>query len=223
MYLQVQSGKCVAEKNFLVFALYLSFFPKIIVGPIVRSRDFLPQIKRYVGLSRILGFDITANFNLPYIAENISEFWSRWHMSLSTWLKDYVYIPLGGSRKGEMRTYINLMTTMMVSGIWHGVGWTFFLWRALHGVWSCIHRFFMNHGSKLMNGKIELNGSCTGWSADFIKGTVRILRVMLTFLLVTLLWVMFRADDLHSAVRVFKSMFTVHSGISQPYSWSFFP
>lgn len=270
----VYLGRCDVERDFLSFAMYLSFFPKIIAGPIVRGKDFLPQIKEYVGIkrcgletgiqifvfglfkkmvladhlgvfvddvfrmpgafntgtvilgavsyslqiyldfsgysnmavgvSRMLGFDMAANFDLPYIAENVSEFWSRWHISLSTWLRDYVYIPLGGSRKGEARTYLNLMITMLVSGLWHGVGWTFVLWGVLHGMLSCLHRF--------VGGRIHHTDS----------RMFRLLKILVTFVLVTLLWVIFRADDLGTAGRVFKAMFTVHSGISQPYTWTFF-
>lgn len=270
----VYLDRCDVETDFFVFAVYLSFFPKIIAGPIIRGKDFLPQVKGYagikrsgletgvqifvfglfkkmvladhlgvfvddvfrmpgafntgtvmlgavsyslqiyldfsgysdmaVGVSRMLGFDMAANFNLPYIAENVSDFWNRWHISLSTWLRDYVYIPLGGSRKGEVRTYLNLMVTMLVSGLWHGVGWTFMLWGLLHGVLSCLHRF--------ADGRIHHTASRVG----------RLLRILATFVLVTLLWVIFRADDLEIAGRVFKAMFTVHSGINQPYTWTIF-
>lgn len=180
----------------------------VILGAVSYSMQIYLDFSGYsdmaVGVSRMLGFDIGANFNLPYLAENVSVFWNRWHISLSTWLRDYVYIPLGGSRKGEVRTYLNLMVTMLVSGLWHGVGWTFMLWGLLHGVLSCLHRF--------ADGRIHHTASRVG----------RLLRILATFVLVTLLWVIFRADDLKIAGKVFKAMFTVHSGINQPYTWTIF-
>ena len=162
--------------------------------------DFSGYSDMAIGVSKILGFDFKPNFNLPYISQNVSEFWKRWHISLSSWFQDYLYIPLGGSRKGHIRTYINLMIVMLISGLWHGAGWTFIVWGALHGIASCVNRAFGN--------KMKTLGSYVN--------------IVITFIFVTLFWVVFRADSLSKAVIVWTRMFTVHSGINQPYTWSFF-
>jgi len=162
--------------------------------------DFSGYSDMAIGVSKILGFDFKPNFNLPYISRNVSEFWKRWHISLSSWFQDYLYIPLGGNRKGKVRTYINLMLVMLISGLWHGAGWTFIAWGALHGVASCVNRAF---GEKLKALGSWVNGA-------------------FTFIFVTLFWVVFRADSFPTAVKVWTGMFTAHTGINQPYTWSFF-
>ena len=162
--------------------------------------DFSGYSDMAIGVSKILGFDFKPNFNFPYISQNVSEFWKRWHISLSSWFQDYLYIPLGGSRKGVARTYINLMLIMLISGLWHGAGWTFITWGVLHGIASCVYRSF---GKELKVLGPLLNGT-------------------ITFIFVTLLWVVFRADSFSTAVKVWIGMFTAHTGISQPYTWSFF-
>ena len=162
--------------------------------------DFSGYSDMAIGVSKILGFDFKPNFNLPYLSQNVSEFWKRWHISLSSWFQDYLYIPLGGSRKGEVRTYINLMLVMLISGLWHGAGWTFIIWGALHGIASCVNKAF---GKKLKALGSWVNG-------------------IITFIFVTLFWVVFRADSFSTAVKVWTGMFTAHTGISQPYTWSFF-
>lgn len=162
--------------------------------------DFSGYSDMVIGISKICGFDFSANFNLPYVATDVSDFWKRWHISLSSWLKDYLYIPLGGSRKGETRTYLNLLIVMFVSGLWHGAGWTFILWGVLYGVWNCIHRALKKHG-------VEIH------KAVAIPGT---------YIFVSLLWVIFRASSFSIVAATFKGMFTIHTGISQPYTWTFF-
>ena len=162
--------------------------------------DFSGYSDMAIGISKIVGFDFKPNFNLPYIAQNISEFWKRWHISLSSWFQDYLYIPLGGSRKGTGWTYLNLMIVMLISGLWHGAGWTFIIWGAFHGIASCFN--------KLLWRKMKVIGS-------FLNG-------LLTFIFVTLFWVAFRANTVSDAVNVWKFMFTAHSGINQPYTWTFF-
>lgn len=201
------------ENKFIDFLFFVSFFPQLVAGPIVRAKDFLPQIKADVfitkedlgralflilaglmkkaiiadyvsinfvdrvfewptrftgvenllavyayliqiycdfsgysdmaiGLALLLGFKLPMNFNAPYKAKTITEFWQRWHISLSTWLRDYLYIPLGGNRKGRARTYINLLLTMVLGGLWHGASWRFVIWGAWHGAALAIERFF---------------------------------------------------------------------------------
>ena len=162
--------------------------------------DFSGYSDMAIGISKICGFDFSANFNLPYIAKDVSDFWQRWHISLSSWLKDYLYIPLGGSRKGEARTYLNLLIVMFISGLWHGAGWTFIAWGTLYGIWNCIHRVLKKKNINLPNG----------------------VAVSVTFILVSLLWVVFRADSFSNALAMFKGMFTIHTGVCQPYTWTFF-
>lgn len=205
----------IKAAEFLDVALYISFFPQLVAGPIVKAQDFLPQLKEErkitlaglekgiqifamgmfkkivladrlsvfvddvfatpnafssltvilaiisyalqiyfdfsgysdmaIGSAKCLGYDIQKNFNLPYISKNPTEFWKRWHISLSSWLQEYLYIPLGGNRKGKTRTYINLMLTMLIGGLWHGANWTFVAWGALHGIGLCIHKSYASH------------------------------------------------------------------------------
>ncbi len=102
--------------------------------------DFSGYSDIAIGVSRIIGFDLPENFNMPYLSCSITEFWRRWHITLSQWLRDYLYIPLGGNRKGRARTYANLLITMLLGGLWHGASWTFVLWGLLHGVALAVHK-----------------------------------------------------------------------------------
>lgn len=104
--------------------------------------DFSGYSDMAVGCAKCLGYDFKRNFNLPYISSNISEFWKRWHISLSSWLKEYLYIPLGGNKKGVARTYINNMLTMLLGGLWHGANWSFLVWGGIHGLALCIHKAY---------------------------------------------------------------------------------
>ncbi len=203
--------KLKPSDSFLKYAVFVSFFPQLIAGPIVRATQFLPQLEKRIvirvenlkfgltligwglikkvifadnlaplvdsifadptglssfhiilgtlafgvqiycdfsgytdiaiGAARILGFRLPKNFNKPYFARNPSDFWGRWHISLSTWLKDYLYIPLGGSRKGRSRTYINVMITMFLGGLWHGAAWNFVIWGVYHGTLLVVHKW----------------------------------------------------------------------------------
>lgn len=162
--------------------------------------DFSGYSDMAVGISKMLGFDFPRNFNVPYIARGMSDFWSRWHISLSSWFRDYLYIPLGGSRKGKTRTYVNLLIVMTVSGLWHGAGVTFILWGVLHGIASCLSRI-------VEKGRLKIPA---------------VLRAIVTFLTVSLLWVLFRAESAGNAIEVYEALFTWHDGIMQPYTWSFF-
>jgi alginate O-acetyltransferase complex protein AlgI len=112
--------------------------------------DFSGYSDMAIGCAKCLGYDFVRNFNLPYISRNITEFWKRWHISLSSWLKEYLYIPLGGNRKGGIRTYMNNMITMLLGGLWHGANWTFLAWGGAHGIALCIHKFY-----KKLFGKID--------------------------------------------------------------------
>jgi alginate O-acetyltransferase complex protein AlgI len=111
--------------------------------------DFSGYSDMAIGCAKCFGYDFNRNFNLPYLSRNISEFWKRWHISLSSWLKEYLYIPLGGNKKGTLRTYINNMITMLLGGLWHGANWTFVAWGGAHGVALCIHKMYKKHFAKI--------------------------------------------------------------------------
>ena len=148
--------------------------------------DFCGYSDMAVGLGRMLGFEFIKNFNAPYLAENITDFWRRWHISLSTFLRDYLYIPLGGNRLGTRRTYINLAIVMLLGGLWHGASWTFILWGAYHGFWLSLERSL---------GK-----------RSWYSGLPRAARIGFTWLLVLFSWVLFRAETLADAGRYFSMM-----------------
>ena len=248
-----------AEKDFLIYALFISFFPSIRSGPINKASLVMPQLRRlrpyfdygkavggmkmllwgmfmkvvvadrvalyvdmvlpsyenYTGLScfvasilytvqiyadfagyslmaigvgKILGFELTENFRRPYFAVSVTDFWHRWHISLSTWLKDYVYIPLGGSRCSKRRNYWNIFVTFLVSGIWHGANWTFIIWGCMHGVCQIIE--------KMLNQQ-----KCNyGWFGKSIK-------IIVTFLIVNFAWIFFRMPTLGDAFGVIGHIF----------------
>ncbi len=241
------------EESLWNFAAYISFFPQLVAGPIVRPKDLLPQIKTKrvfdgdeavrgifqiaqglikkvvfadflggyvekvfaapgdfsglatliavyayafqiyfdfsgytdiaIGCGRLFGFKIPINFNLPYISASPHEFWRRWHISLSTWLRDYLYISLGGNRKGEGRTYFNMMATMVLGGLWHGANWTFVLWGTYHGILISIQR--------LIEEKFGLAKKTDSAKSAILSA----LGAVFTFHLVCLGWIMFRAES----------------------------
>jgi alginate O-acetyltransferase complex protein AlgI len=157
--------------------------------------DFSGYSDMAVGLALMMGFVLIQNFDSPYKADSITDFWRRWHISLSTWLRDYLYIPLGGNRKGPGRTYVNLMTVMLLGGLWHGASWNFVLWGAIHGGMLAFERAQGKQG--------------------FYARLPRPARVALTFLVVCLSWVFFRAKTLPLALAYLASMFGVsHAGPS---------
>ena len=269
--IDVHRGKLPVERDFIRLALYLSFFPQLVAGPIVRAADFLPQLyedrrvtlknletglqlmafglfKKIVladhlsvfvddvfrapvafhwatvllavvsysiqiyfdfsgysdiaiGCAKCLGYDFKANFDLPYISQNVTEFWKRWHISLSTWLKEYLYIPLGGNRKGKARRYINLMLTMLLGGLWHGASWTFVFWGGLHGLALVVDKLLPRKGKSSALGRAV--------------GTV------LTFVFVSFCWIFFRAGTFADAWAVIRGICTLQDGIRQPFVWSF--
>lgn len=157
--------------------------------------DFSGYTDMAIGMAQLLGFHFPINFRRPYLATSITDFWHRWHISLSTWLRDYLYIPLGGNRRGTWRTYCNLMLTMVLGGLWHGASWNFVVWGALHGGMLAFERAFRSNGTEL-----------GFWSL------LRPLRVLLTVALVTIGWVFFRASDLHQSVQVIGQMFSPKAG-----------
>ena len=149
--------------------------------------DFSGYSDMAVGLGRMIGFEFMKNFDAPYRADSITDFWRRWHISLSTFLRDYLYIPLGGNRLGPRRTYLNLTIVMLLGGLWHGASWTFVVWGAYHGVLLAFERWL---------GKRSPYHSLP-----------RAVRVAVTFTLVLFSWVLFRSETFHDALGYFAAMF----------------
>lgn len=150
------------------------------------------------GLGKILGLDLMKNFNQPYFSFNFSEFWSRWHISLSTWLRDYLYIPLGGNRIGKLNTYRNLFLTMLIGGLWHGASWNFILWGGLHGIYLMIFKLLK------IGDKIKLSG-------DFNS---KYFWMPVVYFLVLITWVPFRAANFEESIMFFEKMFFISNGIN---------
>lgn len=151
--------------------------------------DFSGYSDIAIGTAGLLGIPCKRNFNSPYFAASVKEFWSRWHISLSTWFRDYVYIPLGGSRVKPWRTQLNVMITFLISGLWHGANWTFVIWGGIHGFYQVIENLLLPKGK----GKENRN---------FLKP----LRIVITFCLVTIAWIFFRADSVEDAMYVVTAM-----------------
>jgi len=257
VYRQKISGRgIVPERNFITYALFVSFFPQLVAGPIERSNNLLPQFhekhtfsidgavsglqlilvglfKKIViadmiamfvdevysdydiygglviclaillftiqiycdfsgysdiarGAARIMGFKLMLNFNAPYLSASVKEFWNRWHISLSTWFKDYIYIPLGGCKKGFARKLCNLMIIFVISGLWHGAARAFILWGILHGTYRIVDEIFNKYFSNI------------------VKRIPEIIRIAGTFILVSMTWNFFRAESIHQAIYIFK-------------------
>lgn len=166
--------------------------------------DFSGYTDMAIGLALMIGFIFPENFNDPYVSRSITEFWKRWHMSLSNWLREYLYIALGGNRKGVFRTYVNLFLTMLLGGLWHGANWTFILWGAWHGGILVVERFWEQRIGKPL---------LPSW-----------LRVIKTLLLVIIGWVMFRATDIGGAFRMFGGMLGLNgTGLSPSIQWHVTP
>ncbi len=264
--IDVYRGDIEPARSWSDYLFYLCFFPQLVAGPIVRAKDFLPQIHQptlvtrqmmgrglfliliglikkavisdyisinyvdrifdapllysgfenlmgvygyalqiycdfsgysdmAIGIALLLGFRFPTNFDLPYRSATITEFWRRWHISLSSWLRDYLYIPLGGNRKGRRRTYINLMLTMLLGGLWHGASGRFVLWGALHGCGLAAHKWLMGRTSSPAFGK-----DMSLWR--------RVLGMIFTFNFVCLGWILFRADSLSTVGEILSQIFT---------------
>lgn len=258
-------GELKPLRNFLDFALYVSFFPQLVAGPIERATHLLPQItnprkvsvnairlgiwlivlgyyqKIFIadnlsgivnsifsesvpssgviamlggyafafqiygdfagysniacGLSALMGFDLMNNFDSPYFARNPSDFWRRWHISLSSWLRDYLYIPLGGNKHGKLATYRNLVVTMLLGGLWHGAAWTFIIWGACHGVVLAVYRLLGFTKSRYQSVKEKLTLKNIGL-------------VFLMFNINCVIWLFFRAESLQQAQAFVLSILT---------------
>ncbi|MCM1135976.1 MAG: MBOAT family protein [Clostridium sp.] len=264
----VYLGKISAEKNLLQYALFVSFFPTILSGPIERASHMLPQFSKEcfsqvkfdterirdgfvrmlwgfflklvladrisilvntvylspekyggaiigaasilytfqiycdfagyshiaIGMAKALGIGVMENFRQPYLAVSIPDFWRRWHISLSTWFRDYVYIPLGGNRKGTFRKYINLMVVFLLSGLWHGAGWTFVLWGGIHGAYQ-IAGALLSPVMKKISTFLKMKEQ---------SGSLKIIKIMFTFCLVSFAWIFFQAESLASALQIIR-------------------
>lgn len=166
--------------------------------------DFAGYSAMAIGLGMMIGFRFIENFKAPYVSQSITEFWRRWHISLSHWLRDYLYLPLGGNRKGRVRTYLNLMLTMVLGGLWHGANWTFLLWGAWHGCWLAVERGL---GAK---------SGCSVWP--------QLIAWPLTMTLVLIGWVMFRAETVTQAFGVYGGMVGLNGwAITSDMAWQIQP
>ena len=161
--------------------------------------DFSGYSLMAIGCARTLGFRLPENFHMPYLSQSISEFWQRWHMTLSRWLRDYVYVPLGGNRYGHRRTYVNLMITMLVGGLWHGASWNFVLWGALHGIALVIHRFWVSR--------------CAGSFGTNRTRRYRFFSWVVTLLFVMLAWVPFRSPDFTTTLIYLQGLAFMQEGV----------
>ena len=257
--IDVYKGRVTPTQTWLEYAFFLSFFPALVAGPIVRADYFIPQIRdnhtataqevyagfwlvilgvikkaiiadyiaQYndlifqspgsyngfeclmgivgytmqiycdfsgysdmaIGIALIMGFKLAKNFNFPYKSQNLTDFWHRWHISLSSWLRDYIYIPLGGNQKGTVRTYVNNFATMLIGGLWHGAAWKFVFWGAMHGVGLAIHK-----ATKPYLGALGNSWPC------------KALSWLITMIFVAILWVFFRADSWTDSCIVLASV-----------------
>lgn len=266
--IDVYRGNQKAERNLVDFALFASFFPAIVSGPIQRAKDMLPQYKvkntfygenlkigilqfmvgvfkklviadqlavivntvyakplefsglqtlvavfaysiqiycdfsaysdMAIGSAKIMGFNIVKNFDNPYFAVSLQDFWRRWHISLTTWFRDYLYIPLGGNRKGKMRQYINVVVVFLVSGLWHGAAMGFVVWGLIHGVLQVVGKILKPYRDKIREG-LHI-------SSD--SQILNVGRTLFTFAVVTFAWIFFRADSFDVALTIISNIFT---------------
>ena len=172
--------------------------------------DFSGYSDMAIGLSKMVNIDLPLNFNSPYKATNIADFWRRWHMTLSRFLRDYLYIPLGGNRKGPIRRYVNLMATMLLGGLWHGAGWTFVIWGGLHGLYLVINQLWQTWRERFLGHDLSVS-----------TPVARLFSALITFLSVVIAWVFFRATHLDAAIEVLKGMAGLN-GFILPVEWQAF-
>lgn len=258
------------EKDPIRYALFVSFFPQLVAGPIERSKNLLSQMRNIskinlwdakrvtsgailmvwgyfmkmviadraailvdnvfdnyrmygsteliiaaigfaiqiycdfgsysmiaIGAAKVMGFDLMENFNAPYFARDIRDFWSRWHISLSTWFRDYLYIPLGGSRKGKLRKALNIMIVFLVSGLWHGADWSFVVWGGIHGFYQAVSDLSREKREQLVK-KLHIRTDCFSWA---------LLKTMVTFAMVVFAWIFFRSNSILDGLRFIKRIF----------------
>ena len=168
--------------------------------------DFSGYSDMAMGTGRMLGFDFLENFDRPYVAKTFTDFWRRWHISLSQWLRDYLYIPLGGNRKGTLRTYANLSITMLLGGLWHGASWNFLVWGGIHGVGLAVEKMLG------LDGRNKVGS----WPlTSFSQLPLRLVRIAIVYALVHTAWVYFRAADFATANALVSSMWLAPLGLGR--------
>ena len=160
--------------------------------------DFAAYSTIAIGAAKVMGFELMENFDTPYFATSIKAFWRRWHISLSTWFRDYLYIPMGGNRKGKIRKYFNVLVTFLVSGLWHGASWNYVLWGGLHGIYQVIGEILLPVRKKVVS-IFKVNENVFSYKFG---------QILFTFSLTTLTWVFFRAKNLEEALYFFERLFT---------------
>ena len=152
--------------------------------------DFSGYSDLAIGVAALMGYELKDNFNFPYQSLNLTEFWHRWHIALSTWVRDYLYIPLGGNRKGSVRTYLNSFSVMIIAGLWHGASWMFIVWGVMHGIGLVVHKFCNNNGLKQIPNSKPIKVACWG----------------ITFGYISLAWIFFRAPNMDSALTLITNI-----------------
>ncbi len=170
--------------------------------------DFSAYSDIAIGGAKVMGYDLMRNFNRPYFSKSISEFWRRWHISLGSWFKDYVYIPLGGSRVSTFRKYLNIIIVFLVSGLWHGANWTFIIWGALHGFYQIIG-FILNPIKNKIINLFKFNKTNTYY---------KFIQVLITFVLVDFAWIFFRSNSLKDSIYIIKNIFIFSTDIKSIHS-----
>lgn len=161
--------------------------------------DFSGYSLMAIGVARILGFELPKNFNMPYLATSITDFWRRWHMTLSFWLRDYLYIPLGGNRYGTGRTYLNLIITMLLGGLWHGASWNFVIWGGMHGAALALHKLWTEHSVQ--------------WKSLKQLKVYKFFSWLITITLVGMLWIPFRSKDFPATISYYNGLVPNHDGV----------
>ena len=189
----------------------LSLFFAVVAYSIQIYCDFSGYSDMAIGVAKTFGYDLCKNFDMPYFSKNPTEFWRRWHISLSTWLRDYLYIPLGGNRKGKLRTKVNLMLTMLLGGLWHGANWQMVFWGALHGGALVAHKTFRE----------QVDQANAHVSGRILKGIVSGASVVGMYLFTCVCWVFFRAQSFTDAITILTRIFTGAAGIRYYFVYTF--
>ena len=186
----------------------LSFIVVIILYTFQIYCDFSGYSDIAIGVAKLMGINLMTNFKQPYYAASVKEFWSRWHISLSTWFRDYLYIPLGGNRVSKSRKNLNLLLTFLASGLWHGANWTFVLWGAIHGMYQIIENTIKDIWRKSRDKKISAKIDAVSKATTTCGKIQRIAQTLLTFCLVAYAWMFFRADSITDAIYITTHMFS---------------
>ena len=198
----VIADRAATVANYVFDGYYALNSSSLILGAVFFALQIYCDFASYstiaVGAAQIMGFELMDNFNTPYLAMSIKEFWRRWHISLSTWFKDYLYIPLGGNRRGTFRKYLNLLTVFLVSGLWHGADWTYVVWGGLHGTYQIIGDI-TRPAKKYFENKLGIKTEASSY---------KLIKVLCTFALTCFAWIFFRADSIEVAFNYIARIFT---------------